>query len=89
VRSTVRVLRGRPSAATPHHCPNEIPGGNWGALGRVVGFAGIAGYVITGSTTPVPSGLTGPVAPGQPKAVFPRSADAARAASATSVSVGP
>ena len=34
---------------------NEIPEGNWGALGRVVGFADIAGYVITGSTTPVPA----------------------------------
>lgn len=30
---------------------NEIPEGNWGALGRVVGFADIAGYVLTGSTT--------------------------------------
>jgi len=34
---------------------NEIPEGNWGALGRVVGFADIAGYVITGSTTPAPA----------------------------------
>jgi hypothetical protein len=30
---------------------NEIPEGNWGALGRVVGFADIAGYVLTGSTS--------------------------------------
>src|SRR5450631_564115 len=28
---------------------NEIPEGNWGALGRVVGFADIAGFVTTGS----------------------------------------
>jgi len=34
---------------------NEIPEGNWGALGRVVSFADIAGYVITGSTTPAPA----------------------------------
>jgi phenylpyruvate tautomerase PptA (4-oxalocrotonate tautomerase family) len=31
---------------------NEIPEGNWGALGRVVGFADIAGFVVTGSTEP-------------------------------------
>ena len=29
---------------------NEIPEGNWGALGRVVGFADITGFVTTGST---------------------------------------
>lgn len=30
---------------------NEIPEGNWGALGRVVGFADVAGFVTTGSTS--------------------------------------
>jgi phenylpyruvate tautomerase PptA (4-oxalocrotonate tautomerase family) len=27
---------------------NEVPEGNWGAMGRVVGFADIAGFVVTG-----------------------------------------
>ena len=30
---------------------NEIPEGNWGALGRVVGFADVAGFVTTRSTS--------------------------------------
>jgi phenylpyruvate tautomerase PptA (4-oxalocrotonate tautomerase family) len=36
---------------------NEIPEGNWGAVGRVVGLADIAGYVATGALLSAPAAI--------------------------------